>query len=263
MFYLLFILNLGLILWRALRSRKWGERTVLAVLLLFLVLTLSMHPWIAKSSWSLAVLEKTVLWANLFWLAGGPFFFWLEKKRRERMFFQFFRNGRGPFSEIVSACRILSESRQGALVAIQRKDSLARWIVAAVPVGATIRKETIFSIFTPPGALHDGGMIIQGDRIAAAGAVFPLSQRQDLPRDLGTRHRAALGMSEVTDALAIVVSEETGKISFASRGTLLYDVKQDRLAGMIESALKNRRPRRPFQRLPSQASLSGFAQALR
>jgi len=248
-FYALFVLNLSLLFHRFWGSKKWGERTVLVSLLLFLVLTLAMHPWIWKSSRVLSILEKAVLLVNLFWLAGSPFFSWLEKKRREGHFFQMLRNGKGPLWEILSACRMLSESHEGALIAIQRKDSLAKWIEAAVLLEARVRKEIIFSVFTPPGALHDGGMIIQGDRIAASGAVFPLSQRQDLPRDLGTRHRAALGISEATDALAIVVSEETGKISFADRGTLLYDVKPERLAEMFESALKNHRVRRKENRI--------------
>ncbi|MBI4367936.1 MAG: DNA integrity scanning protein DisA nucleotide-binding domain protein, partial [Candidatus Omnitrophica bacterium] len=101
-------------------------------------------------------------------------------------------------------------------------------------------REIIFSVFTPPGALHDGGMVIQGDRVVASGVLFPLSNRSDLPTELGTRHRAALGLSEATDALAIIISEETGKISLADNGSLLYDVKTERLAEMLEKALKNR-----------------------
>lgn len=243
-FYALFTLNMGLVLQRLFRSKKWGERTVLVSLFGFLLLTLAMHPWISKSSWSLALLEKSVLLVNLFWLAGSPFFGWLEKKRREGRLLRLLRNEKGPFWEIASACRMLSEAHQGALIAIQKKDSLAQWIESAVPVEARIRKETIFSIFTPPGALHDGGMIIQGDRIAASGAVFPLTHRTDLPTELGTRHRAGLGMSEATDALTIIVSEETGKISLADQGKLLYDVKFENFPEILESCLKRNRLKR-------------------
>src|SRR3989338_7907686 len=119
---------------------------------------------------------------------------------------------------MVNAGRILSQTRQGALIAIEREESLEGWIQAGVGLDAKIRRETIYSIFTPPGALHDGGMIIRGDRIAASGVVFPLSETRDLPTELGTRHRAALGLSEKTDALAITISEETGKISLADHG---------------------------------------------
>lgn len=262
-FYALFTLNLGLLLHRFFRSKKWGERTVLVSLFLFLVLVLAMHPWIQKSSGALSLLEKAVLLVNLFWLVGSPFFSWLEKRRREGRIFQMLRNGRGPLWEILSACRLLAEARQGALIAIQRKDSLAKWIEAAVPLEARVRKETIFSIFTPPGALHDGGMIIQGDRIAASGAVFPLSTRQDLPRDLGTRHRAGLGMSEATDALAIIVSEETGKISLADRGTLLYDVKFEKFPELLESSLKNPNRKRRLKKFSSKTSFSALEPVLR
>lgn len=248
-FYALFTLNVGLLLHRLLRSKKWGERTVLVSLFGFLLLTLAMHPWIAKSSWILYLLEKSVLGVNLFWLAGSPFFGWLEKKRRAGKLFSLLRNERGPYWEIITACRMLSEAGQGALIAIQRKDSLAKWIDSSVPLEAKVRRETLFSIFTPPGALHDGGVIVSGERILSAGAIFPLSSRSDLPTELGTRHRAALGMSETTDALAIVVSEETGKISFADKGSLLYDVKPERLAEILETTFKKSRPKREGNRL--------------
>ncbi len=263
LFYSLFTLNLGLVLYRFFRSNKWGEKTVLGTLFLFLLLTLAMHPWISGTSWSLSLLEKTTLLVNLFWLAGGPFFFWLEKQKRERTLFQLLRNGRGPLSEIVTACRMLSEARQGALIAIQRKDVLEKWIGSAVTLDARIRKETIFSIFTPPGALHDGGVIIQGDRIAAAGSVFPLTGRTDIPTELGTRHRAGLGMSEASDALAIIVSEETGKISLADSGRLLYDVKFEKFPELLESLLKNRKSKRRVKKLSSKTSASLLEPVLR
>ena len=243
-YYALFILNTAFLAYRFFRSRKMGERTVLVTLSLFLVLSFAMHAWINKNSWSLSLLEKSVLMINLFWLAGGPFFFWLEKKRNQRGLFQSLRSGKGPLAEIAAACRMLSEARQGALIAIQRNDSLESLIESGVALDAKIRREIIFSVFTPPGALHDGGMIIEGDRIAAAGVLFPLSKRLDLPTELGTRHRAGLGLSESTGALAIIVSEETGKISLADHGKLLYDVKPDRFSEFLESALKNRSPKR-------------------
>lgn len=250
-FYSLFTLNLTFLLYRFFRSRKIGERTVLTSLFLFLLLALSVHPWLGKVDRSLSVLEMSALWVSLFWLAGGPLFFWIEKKRKERNNYRLLRSGKGPFSEIVWACRMLSEARQGALIAVQRKGSLEKWLKTAVPLDAQLRRETIFSVFTPPGALHDGGMIIQGDRIAASGVIFPLSKRFDLPTELGTRHRAGLGMSESTDALIIIVSEETGKISFADRGSLLYDIKQDQLEEILESALKNRFPKKKFRPSPT------------
>lgn len=250
-FYFLFTLNLALLFFRFLRSKRWGERTLFLALFLFFILTLAMHPWIRSSSHWLPLLENAALGTSLIWLASGPVFAWLEKRRQRKLGFFLLRNGKGHLHEIVLACRMLSEAGEGALIAIERKDSLASWIESGVPLDAKIRRETIFSIFTPPGALHDGGLIIQGERMAAAGVVFPLSKRLDLPTELGTRHRAALGMSEGTDALAIVVSEETGKISLAVGAKLLYDVKSDKLPEFLEAALKNRTlKRQPKTRLP-------------
>lgn len=261
-FYLLFLSTSALLLYRFSRAGRAGKRLVLFSLLLFLILTFALHPW-TKTSFSLTLLEEGALLVTLLWLALEPVLGWLEKKRREKNAFQLLRNGKGPLSEILSACRMLSEARQGGLIAIQRKDPLAGWIKSGVPLDAQIKKETIFSIFTPPGALHDGGMIIQGDRIAASGVLFPLSKRLDLPTELGTRHRAGLGLSEAADALAIIVSEETGKISFAVGGKLLYDVKSDRLPELLESSLKNRNPKRRFKKPPARIPGSFPEPALR
>ena len=244
-FYFLFVLNLALIVHRVLHSLRTGERLLLAVLFLFLLLSFAMHPWIEKSSVGLSFLEKAAFLLCLVWLAAAPLLGWWENRKEKKWAFRLLKSGRGPLFEIISASRMLSEARQGGLIAMERKGSLVAFVKSGVPVEARVRHETIFSLFTPPGALHDGGMIIQGGRIAAAGVLFPLSKRIDLPTELGTRHRAGLGLSEVTDALVIIVSEETGKISLAVGGTLLYDVKTDRLPELLESSLKNKNPKLP------------------
>ena len=262
-FPLLFVLNLALIVHRALRSQRTGERLLLVVLSLFLLLSFAMHPWIEKSSHWLSILEKAALASSLTWLALAPLLGWWEKRKERIRTFQLLKNGRGPLFEIISACRMLSEVRQGALIAVEKKDSLEAWAKAGVGIDGRVRREIIFSIFTPPGALHDGGVIIRDGRLAAAGALFPLSKRLDLPTELGTRHRAGLGLSEVTDALVIIVSEETGKISLAVGAKLLYDVKSDRLPELLEASLKNK----PFKRRPkapnSKPPLSSPEPALR
>lgn len=238
-FYFLFTLTAALLLYRALRTERIGKRTVLFALGLFLILTFAMHPWL-KTSFSLSLLEHAALFITFVWLAGEPVLGWRERRRKEKGAFQLLQNGKGPLYEIISAARMLAESKQGALIAIQRKDSLEDWVVSGIPLDAQVRREIIFSIFTPPGALHDGGMIIQRDRIRAAGVVFPLSKRLDLPTELGTRHRAGLGLSEVTDVVVMIVSEETGKISLAVGSRLLYDVKSDKLPEVLEASLKNK-----------------------
>lgn len=242
--YFLFFIVSGFLTYRLFRPGKLQEKFLILSLVSFLLLTFALHPWVAKTYGWLSVIESLGLATLLLWLVAEPWGFWLEKRRREKRAFFLLQNGKGSLSEIVTAARMLSERKQGGLIAIERKDSLDTWIQSGIPLDAKIRRETISSVFTPPGALHDGGMIIRGDRIAACGVVFPLSKRLDLPTELGTRHRAALGISETTDALAIVISEETAKISLADQGSLFYDVKAERLPEFLEKALKNQLVRR-------------------
>ncbi len=237
--YVLFGSVLLLIFLRLFRPRKALDRLLLVAFFLLVLLALAAHPWLVRGSHWLDLLEKVALGTCLVWLATEPVLGWLEKRRYARNAF-LLRNGKGGLPEIVAACRTLSEDRFGALIAIQRKDSLDRVLRSGVVLDAKIKKETICSLFLPPGALHDGGMVIRGERIASCGVLFPLSKRTDLPTELGTRHRAAIGLSEATDALTITVSEETGKISLADRGSLFYDVKIDKLPKLLEEALRNR-----------------------
>lgn len=239
-YFLLFIPTLALVLFRILRPAKLREKFLLLSLVLLLLLDFGSHRLIEGASAWLNFVEKAALFLSFVWLATDPILAWLEKRSEAKRAFVLLKNGRGPLSEIVNACRILSQTRQGALIAIERNEPLNSWIDSGVGLDAKIRRETIYSVFTPPGALHDGGMIIRGDRIAACSVVFPLSETRDLPTELGTRHRAALGLSEKTDALAITISEETGKISLADHGSLVYDVKLDQLPVMLEKALRHR-----------------------
>ena len=117
----------------------------------------------------------------------------------------------------------LAQKRIGALVAFERGVGLKTYAETGVRVDAAITAELINSIFTPLGPLHDGGIIISAGRVVAAGCIFPLSQNPEIDRTLGTRHRAALGLSEETDALVVMVSEETGKISIAQGGKFITD----------------------------------------
>lgn len=129
--------------------------------------------------------------------------------------------------EIINAVEYLKKNRIGALIVLERDYSLAQYIEPANKLYADISSELIISIFFPNNPLHDGGVIIQGDKITCAGSVFPTSMNPSISKRLGTRHRAALGISESTDAIAIVVSEETGRISIAVGGTLNYNLSLD------------------------------------
>ncbi len=129
--------------------------------------------------------------------------------------------------EIINAIEYLKKNRIGALIVLERDYSLAQYIEPANKLYADISSELLISIFFPNNPLHDGGVIIQGDKITCAGSVFPTSMNPSISKRLGTRHRAALGISESTDAIAIVVSEETGRISIAVGGTLNYNLSLD------------------------------------
>ncbi|MEO0074328.1 MAG: diadenylate cyclase CdaA, partial [candidate division WOR-3 bacterium] len=121
---------------------------------------------------------------------------------------------------VVQAVSMLAERKIGALIAIEREIG-TRWVQeTGKMLDALVSPELLATLFFPHTPLHDGGVIIRGNRIAAAGCIFPLSAREDLSRSLGTRHRAAVGLSEETDAVVVVVSEETGAISVAYRGRL-------------------------------------------
>ena len=129
--------------------------------------------------------------------------------------------------EIISAVDSMRKSKIGALIVIERDVSLIEYINKATNLYAEISSELLVSIFFPNNPLHDGGVIIQGDKISCAGAVFPTSNSLKINKRLGTRHRAALGITEETDALAIVVSEETGRVSIAIKGELFYNLTID------------------------------------
>lgn len=140
--------------------------------------------------------------------------------------------------EIMNAVDYLRKSRIGALVVIERDISLNEYINRSKPLYADISSDLLVSIFFPRNPLHDGGVIIQGNRITSAGAVFPISINSKVNKRLGTRHRAALGISEESDAIALVVSEETGKISIAIGGVLNYNLSLDDARMILIEELK-------------------------
>ena len=140
--------------------------------------------------------------------------------------------------EIVNACDYMSKEKIGALIVLERDMSLANYIDKAKKVYADLSSDLLVAIFYEGNPLHDGGVIIQGDRITCAGAVFPTSNSTKIDRNLGTRHRAALGLSEETDAINVVVSEETGSISICIKGEMLYDLSLDDLRMLLIDELK-------------------------
>lgn len=140
--------------------------------------------------------------------------------------------------EIMQAVEHLKRQRIGALIVIERDYGLGQFIDPATKLYADISSELLISIFFPNNPLHDGGAIIQGDRITCAGSVFPTSMNPNISKKLGTRHRAALGLSEISDAICVVVSEETGKVSIAVDSELHYGLSLDDVRMMLIDELK-------------------------
>ena len=140
--------------------------------------------------------------------------------------------------EMVNAIDYLRKDKIGALMVIERDISLGNYIDKAKKIYADLTSDLLIAIFYEGNPLHDGGVIIQGDRITCAGAVFPTSNSAKLNKRLGTRHRAALGLAEETDAICIVVSEETGRISIALKGELLYNLTLDDVRMLLIDELK-------------------------
>jgi diadenylate cyclase len=136
---------------------------------------------------------------------------------------------------IIQTVERLADVRIGALIAIEQTNPLRDMVESGVPVDCVATPEMLETIFFPNNAIHDGGVIIKGDRIAHAACIFPLTRRQDLNKSLGTRHRAAIGLSEETDAVVVAVSEETGAVSYAYRGQLTRGVTLENLRAFLSS----------------------------
>lgn len=140
--------------------------------------------------------------------------------------------------EIANAMEYMKKSRIGALMVIERDNSLGEYIDKSKKVYADISADLLISLFWPNNPLHDGGVIIQGDKITSAGAVFPTSDNLKISKRLGTRHRAALGISEVADCIALIVSEETGRLSIAINGELNYNLTVDEVKLILLEELR-------------------------
>jgi diadenylate cyclase len=154
-----------------------------------------------------------------------------------RIFGRFFRQDTRIMPRLLRAIARMSKERIGALIAIEREASLSELTGNGITIDAELNSYLIESIFFPKSALHDGGVVVRDDRIVAASCLFPLSQNPDVDKRLGTRHRAALGLSEETDAFVLVVSEETGKVSTASGGKLDFDLSLEQLEQQLDEVL--------------------------
>ncbi|MFK4388215.1 diadenylate cyclase [Peribacillus frigoritolerans] len=139
--------------------------------------------------------------------------------------------------EILKASTYMAKRRIGALITIEKGTELGDYVETGIPLKSYISSELLINIFIPNTPLHDGAVILQNNQVAAAACYLPLSESPFISKDLGTRHRAAIGMSEVTDSLTIVVSEETGGISVTKNGELYRDLNQESFRAMLTSEL--------------------------
>jgi diadenylate cyclase len=147
--------------------------------------------------------------------------------------------------ELVEAVERLTRAKIGAIIAVERDIGLDEYAETGTRIRARVAADLVLSLFAPYGPLHDGAVLIDGDTIIAAGVILPLTQFPVADKSLGTRHRAALGLSEETDALVVVVSEETSQISLAHRGRLARNVDLDRVRGALAGG--------PVEALPAAA----------
>ena len=171
----------------------------------------------------------------------------VEQIGRGRIIREAFRSTQHPditdvINELVRSARQLSEKKIGMLVAVEREVGLNDIISTGRRINGAVSSELLQTIFHPGTAMHDGGAVIQGARVAAAMCLFPLTTRDEGPRSYGTRHRAAIGLSELTDAVIIVVSEETGAISLALEGRLIGNLSVEALKEQLLALLQPKGP---------------------
>ena len=141
--------------------------------------------------------------------------------------------------EIVKAVTSLSDNKIGGLITIEREDGLGNYIESGIEINSNITSDLISTIFWPGTPLHDGAVIVQEVKIAAAGCLFPLTESDNISKSCGTRHRAGIGITEETDALSIIISEETGLVSVAVGGTLKEDITPEELRKVLDEVSTN------------------------
>lgn len=187
--------------------------------------------YILGNFWLIIILIFLIVFQNDFKRA-------LTNLGQMRIFRAFFKQSGQYLEELVKAVETMSTRRIGGIIAIERRNPLKIYAGTGTQIDSDISSELIRTIFTPLTPLHDGAVIIKNNRIVAAGCILPLSDTPDMIKELGTRHRAALGLSEETDAVVIVVSEETGTISLALEGKIRRGQTPDKIKDQLIEILK-------------------------
>lgn len=144
--------------------------------------------------------------------------------------------------EVIKAVNYLAQRKIGALIVFERATGLNEYTESGIPMRSLVSSELLINIFIPNTPLHDGALIMQGNQIAAAACYLPLSENPFISKELGTRHRAAIGISEVADSVSVIVSEETGQISLAINGQIVRDIKEESLISKLYQELRSNSP---------------------
>lgn len=227
-------------------TRAWVIVKGLIVILLFWVIATLLNfdviLWIFMNTISVGITALIILFQpelrNVLEQLGQkkllPFGIFFENKEKDKQVFS-----DKAIEELVKGTFKLAAPKTGALIVIEQDVSLEEYIQTGIIIDGLITSQLLINIFEKDTPLHDGAVIVRGDRIISATCYLPLSNNMRLSKDLGTRHRAAVGISEVSDSLTIIVSEETGKVSIAKGGSLMYNVESDFLTSKLKELQKN------------------------
>lgn len=228
----------GLKLIRGTRAAQMalGSAVVLILFLISQRYPLQTVNWVIRNVFVYAGFAAIVLFQSdirraLSHLGRAPFFRYLAGTRQTDE----------TLEEVLTAATLLAKGRIGALMVIEREIGLRNYVESGIPLNADVSYDLLTTIFQPGAPMHDGAVILQEDRVAAAACFLPLTVSPSFDKELGTRHRAAIGVTEESDAIAVVVSEERGEISIAVDGRIERNLSADRLRGRLEELMLYRR----------------------
>lgn len=233
------IILVTLIFYYLIKLIRGTRATPMLIGLLFILLTSVIASWLGLEALKWLVSSIKTIWLVAFVIIFHPeirkILLSLGTNRLVRLLTKYEKVS--PVDEIVKGVNRLSERGLGGLLCLERETGLKEYIETGTRLDARITTDLISTIFTPDSALHDGAIIIRGEKIVSAGSILPISKNPEIPPELGMRHRAAVGITEETDAICIVVSEETKKISLAMEGRLISDLDYSYLKETLETAI--------------------------
>lgn len=233
--YLIFVL-VFFVLWFALRNKHFYAILLPTILLLlFSFLANELNLGISSKIYTYVCLALPILFVVVM---APDIHNWLEGAWKKDQAVNFVKGTNANKQAIADAVMYLASRKIGALITIEKHKLLDQYAEKAIIMNAEISKELLINIFSPLTPLHDGAVIIKGNKIRCAGAYYVLSTRETLDKTVGSRHRAALGIAEVTDSITIVVSEETGKISITYSGIIITISDRDKLLEYIDLAME-------------------------